>query len=134
VGGWEAVRKLRRGREGYAGDEWILGGPEFVEQMRQEIERNEHGPGEVSRRAVPQKVLIDRVGQAEGVHVGSVKGGGRRVELCRVREGIAYLWMESQGRSGRRLAEPLGVRPESVNRAARRGSREAERWQQQLES
>ncbi len=33
------------------------------------------------------------------------------------------------GRNGRQLAEPLGVRPESVYRAARRGSRDAERWQ-----
>ncbi len=80
------------------------------------------------------KLLIDRVCQAEEVRVGSVKGGGRRVELCRVREGIAYLWMEMLGWSGRQLAEPLGMRPESVNRAARRGNLDGERWRRLLES
>ncbi len=87
VGGWTAVRGLQRGREGYATDERILGAPEFVEQLRREIEEKEHGPGEVSRRAVSVRLLIERVSQAEGVRVESVEGGGRRAELCRVREG-----------------------------------------------
>lgn len=80
------------------------------------------------------KLLIDRVCQAEGVRVVSVKGVGRRVELCRVREVIAYLWMEMLGRSGRHLAEPLGVRPDSLYRAARRGNLDGERWRRLLES
>ena len=133
AGGREAVRLLRRGREGYGADERILGGSEFVERLRSEIE-NEDGPGEASRRAVSLRLLIERVCQAEGVGVESVEGGGRRSELCRVREGIAYLWVEWSGRSGRQLGGPLAVRPESVYRAARRGSRDARRWQQILES
>ncbi len=48
--------------------------------------------------------------------------------------GDAYLWVEWLGRSGRQLAEPLGVRAESVYRAARRGSLDGERWQRLLES
>jgi len=134
VGGWEAVRKLRRGREKYGGDERVLGSSEFVEQMRQEIERSEHGRRGIDKRAVSVKHLIERVSQAEGVRKESVGGGGRKSELCRVREGIAYLWVEWLGRSGRQLAEPLGVRAESVYRAARRGSLDGERWQRLLES
>jgi hypothetical protein len=134
AGGWAAVGKLRRGRESYAGDERILGSSEFVEQMRREIEQNEYGLREVSKREVSLRLLIERVCQAEGVRVESVAGGSRRAKLCRVREGIAYLWVEWLGRSGRKLAEPLGVRPESVCRAARRGSRDAGRWQKLLES
>jgi len=133
AGGWAAVRKLRRGREGYSGDERILGGTEFLEQMRQEIERSEHGPKGGSKRAVSLKALIERVCQVERVRVESVEGGGRRAELCRVREGIAYLWVEWLGRSGRQLAVPLGVRPESVYRAARRGNLDGERWRRLLE-
>ncbi len=134
AGGWAAVRKLRRGREAYAGDERILGGTKFVEQLRQEIEQNEYGSEGGSSRAGPLKHLIERVCRVEGVRVESVEGGGRRAELCRVREGIAYLWVEWLGRSGRQLAEPLGVRPESVYRAARRGSPDGKRWQRLLES
>jgi len=134
AGGWAAVQKLRRGREGYAGDERILGGREFVEQIRQEIERREQGLVEGSRGKLSLKELIERVCQYEGVGVQSVKGGGRRVELCRAREGIAYFWVEYLGRSGRQLAVPLGVRAESVYRAVRRGSLEGERWRRLLGS
>ncbi len=105
-----------------------------IMQMRQEIERSEHGPRGGSRRAVSLKVLIERVCQVERVRVESVEGGGRRAELCRVREGIAYLWVEWLGRTGRQLAVPLGVRSESVYRAARRGNRDGERWRRLLES
>ena len=62
--------------------------------IRQEIEPSEHGPERVSRRAVSLKHLIERVCQVEGVREESVGGGGRKSELCRVREGIAYLWIE----------------------------------------
>ncbi len=111
-----------------------MGGTEFVEQMREEIERSEHRPRRGSRRAVSLKVLIERVCQVERVGVEAVEGGGRRAELCRVREGVAYLWVEWLGRTGRQLAVPLGVRPESVYRAARRGNRDGERWRRLLES
>ena len=59
--------------------------------------------------------------------------GGRWAALSRVREGVAYLWVECLGRSGRQLAQALGIRPESMYKAARRGRQEARRWQQVLE-
>ncbi len=134
TGGWSAVRKLLRGRESFAGDERILGGREFVEQMRQEVERIEDESMGMNRRAISLKSLVERVCQVERVRVESVEGGGRRAELCRVREGVAYLWVECLGRSGRQLAVPLGVRPESVYRAARRGILDGQRWRRLLES
>ena len=46
AGGWQAVQALRRGREGYAGEERILGSSAFVEQVRQEVEgRQAQGQG-----------------------------------------------------------------------------------------
>ena len=49
-------------------------------------------------------------------------------DVSDVRDGIAYLWVEYLGGSGRALARELGLRPESVNRAARRGQEQAEYW------
>jgi len=68
--------------------------------------------------------------QAEEVSIESISGGGRKAALCRAREGIAYLWVEYLGHSGRQLARPLGVQPESIYRAARRGQDDAARWQE----
>jgi len=45
---------------------------------------------------VSLKVFIERVCQVEKIRFESVEGGGRRAELCRVREGIAYLWVERE--------------------------------------
>jgi hypothetical protein len=50
---------------------------------------------------------------------------GTWAALSRVRERVAYLWVEWLGRSGRQLAQVLGIRPESVYKAARRGRQEA---------
>ena len=133
AGGWTAVQALRRGREGYVSDERVLGSTEFVEQLRTEIARGEAGAGWTHKRAISLELLIEQVCQAEGVRVESISGGGRKAALCRVREGIAYLWVECLGHSGRQLARPLGVQPESIYRAARRGQHDAEQWQGFLE-
>lgn len=55
-------------------------------------------------------------------------GGGRRRDVCRAREGLAYLWVEVLGRSGHQLAQEVRIRPESVYKGARRGQRKRERW------
>ncbi len=126
AGGWEALRALRRGRERWAADERILGSGAFVDQVRAEVERAE--TGRARGRRVTAEALLQRVGAAVGIDPEALRGGGRRPALSRAREGVAYLWIEVLGRPGRPLAPVLGVRPESVYKAARRGQAEAERW------
>jgi len=129
AGGWAAVRELRRGREGYASDERILGGTDFVIQVLQEMEKAETRRAHATWRTMDAQRLIAKVAQAEGVMGERLRGGGRPRVTSRVRGGIAYLWIECLGRSGRQLANELGIRPESVLRAARRGKAEEQYWQ-----
>jgi putative transposase len=133
AGGWAAVRELRRGREGYAGDERILGGTDFVVQVLHEMEQAETRRAHATWRTMDAQMLIEKVSHAEGVLVERLRGLGRPRVTSRVRAGIAYLWVECLGRSGRQLASELGIRPESVLRAARRGKTEAQYWQRILE-
>jgi hypothetical protein len=123
-GGWAAVQALRRGREGYAADERILGGSAFVEEVRQEVEAEttRHVPGR--HRALSVEAVVGKVCQAEGVRVQEVAGGGRRAVLCRAREGIAYLW-EWLGHTGTPVAQAVGIRPEGVYRVGQRGRQQA---------
>ncbi len=51
-----------------------------------------------------------------------------RAAATRAREGIAHLRVGRFGQSGRRLASVLGVAPQSVYRAAARGSTETAEW------
>ena len=76
--------------------------------------------------------LIEQMAKAEGMTPERIRGSGRPRDVSRVRDGIAYLWVECLGGSGRALARELGLRPESVNRAARRGQAQSEYWRKIL--
>jgi REP element-mobilizing transposase RayT len=122
LGGWQAVASLRRGREAYQGDERILGSPEFVAQLQQAL-----APA-TPRRHLPLEELVTRVCRHVGVAPARLAGGARTPPLSRARQGIAYWWTEVLGRPGRPLAPHLGVRPQNVYRAARRGREDAQTW------
>ena len=130
LGGWDAVQQLRRGREAYLGDERILGSSAFVEQVRHEVEAN-------AARSAPclsLEELVTRVCHHADVDAAALRGGGRSPGILRARAGIAYLWVTVLGRSGRPLAPVLGVRPQNVYQAARRGAQAAAEWQHLLAS
>jgi hypothetical protein len=132
AGGWSAVTILRRGREGYASDERVLGGSEFVESVREEIERAEVSRLRGRYRIITATDLIARVAAAERISLERLLGSGRARTLSRVRQGIAYLWIEELGRSGRTLARDLHLRPESIYYAARQGRQNAVHWRDVL--
>ena len=124
LGGWEAVQILRRGREGYAGDERILGTAGFVEQVRAAVATEPVG----ARGRVPLVKVLDAVAAAANLPRAALAGSGRAPRLARAREGVAYLWCRLAGQSGRALATVLGVSHQAVYAAATRGERAAARW------
>jgi chromosomal replication initiation ATPase DnaA len=117
------VVALRRGREAYQGDERILGSSEFVEGYRRAVAAASPTPPHISLEA-----LIARVCRHVGVPPVALAGGGRTPSLTRARAGMAYLWVEVLGRSGRALAPTLGVHPSAIPKAARRGALAAAEW------
>ena len=124
LGGWAAVTALRRGREAYLGDERVLGGSEFVEQLRQEAEAQQY----FRPRGLPLARLLGLVCRHLGIAPTLLQGGSRRLAASRAREGIAYLWLTVWGRSGRQLAAVLGIGPQSVYKAAQRGAQDRAAW------
>jgi putative transposase len=130
LGGWSAVQELRRGRESYTSDERILGGSDFVAALLNEIE----GQRRPIRSAPALDEIIDRVCEATGLRPEALRGTGRTATACRSREGVAYIWVEALGQSGRILALALGVRPPSIYRAAQRGREARPRWERILAS
>ncbi len=124
LGGWTAVRALRRGREAYQADERVLGSSAFIEELRQEVESGTPSP----TRRLDATALVARVCEALRIDPAILSQGGRRPAVCRAREGIAYLAIERFGLPGVLLAAPLGVRPVSVYKAAQRGRADREKW------
>lgn len=128
AGGWTAVQELRRGREGYAADERILGRSEFVESLLREVEEAEAKRAIIAKKVPDLPTLVRRVARAGGVTQEALVGGGRRRAVSRARDGLAYVWVEVLGGSGRQLARQLRVRPESVYKGARRAQEEQAVW------
>jgi REP-associated tyrosine transposase len=125
-GGWDAVKKLRRGREHFASDERVLGGSGFVDQVLREV-RTE--PCLAAASAVPELGSLRAiVCGACGVMPDALRSPGKMRAVSKAREGVAYLWIEFFGQNGRRLALDLGLRPSSIYKAAKRGRKERERW------
>ena len=129
AGGWAAVQALRRGREGYSGDERILGSSEFVEAIRYEADQQLAAP----QRALSVDELIGRVCRALQVTRAHLQGRGRRPSISRARAGLAYLWIECLGQSGPALGRALGLRAPTLYEAALRGRQEAPYWKTLLE-
>jgi len=126
-GGWAAVTALRRGREAYQGDERILGTSDFVEDYRRAVAVASPTPPTLSLNA-----LLTRVCRQVGLAPITLLGGGRTPTLTRARAGVAYLWVEVLGRSGRALAPSLGVHPSAIPKAVRRGALAAGEWRRLL--
>ena len=125
LGDWEVVKAVRRGREAYAADERILGSHAFIEALRQTLRPAPAIPG--AARSLED--LVQRVCARLHLPPGSLQGGGRKPAVSQARAGIAYLWTEVFGRSGRALTAVLGIRPAAVYAAARRGRAEPTRWE-----
>jgi REP element-mobilizing transposase RayT len=128
-GGWRSVAALRRGREASAGDERVLGGSEFVLQLLQEAETRR----DPRRRRPDLPSVIHAVCAHVGVRPEALPGSGRRGAVARAREGIAYLWIELYGESGRPIADRFGVQLSAVHRAAKRGRETRKEWEGLIE-
>lgn len=128
LGGWTAVRALRRGREEFAGDERVLGSSDFVEALHQELARQQAE----SPSPVPLDTIIECVCTAVGVPPETLRQGSRMPQVCRAREGVAYLALVLCGYPGARLVSTLGVHLPSVHKAARRGQEAASKWKRVL--
>ena len=124
LGGWDAVRQLRRGREAYMGDERVLGSTEYVAALQRTAAATPPAPAP----RVALDTVITRVCRQLGIAGAALTGGGRRAAVQRARAGIAYLWVEVLGHPGRPLAVALGVSPQAVYQAVARGRAMRVEW------
>jgi len=133
LGGWQAVQRLRRGREAYAADERILGSSEFVEGLLQEVSRQAGGGGSARRRQVDLPAFVEGIAGLLGLRSEQVLGTSRARELARARQVLAYVWVERLGCRASDLATLLGQTRSNVCLAARRGEEVARPWLQDIE-
>ena len=133
VGGWEIVAALRQGRESYRSDERILGSSEFVEAIIRAAELKSN------KQIRPQRINLEtlkaRICDEYAIDRGSLESKSRVSVVSQARAMLCYVWVRYLGRSGRQLAETLGVSPQSVYSSSNRIERtkevseiDLERW------
>lgn len=130
VGGWEAVKQLRRGREAFAFDERVLGSSEFVlKLLREAEERSARGAKTIDLSTLGARICRDMEVSWEVIMAGS-----RVRTAARVRAVLAYVWVRYLGRNGSDLARAFRVSRQTVSAAVQRMEenppcqRDMDRW------
>ena len=116
LGGWSAVKALRRSGDRELSDERILGGGEFVEQIIKEAEGKIRC--QFPMNELPDKIneFIVKVCQNENVSIEELKAGGRRRQVSKVRAQIAIGLVRTYGVPLAEVARQLGVTTPAVSK------------------
>jgi len=123
MGGWSAVKALRRSGERELCDERILGSGEFVEQIIKEAETKIKYQLPVLDHQKKIDELITRICRDEKLSIEELKGGSRRREASRIRARIAIGLVKTQGVTLAEVARQLGVSTSAVSKIMKRAGR-----------
>jgi REP element-mobilizing transposase RayT len=122
MGGWSAVKALRRSGDRELSDERILGSGEFVEQIIKEAETKTKYQLPVLDHHKKIDELITRICRDEKVSIEELKGGSRRREASRIRARIAIGLVKMHGVALAEVARLLGVSTSAVSKIMKRAS------------
>jgi putative transposase len=97
MGGWSAVKAMRRSGDRELSDARILGSGEFVEQIIKEAESKIKYQLPIKEQDQKINEFIDRICKNELVSIEELKAGSRHREASRVRAQIAIGLAKEQG-------------------------------------
>jgi len=122
LGGWSAVKALRRSGDRELSDDRILGSGEFVERIIKEAEANIRY--QFPAKDDPEKIneFIAKVCKNECISIEELKAGGRRRQASRVRAQIAMELVKTHGVSLAEVARHIGVSTSAVSKIITRAN------------
>jgi putative transposase len=120
LGGWSAVKGMRRSGMRERSDERILGSGEFVEDLVEQATRT-------IKHQVPSQDLVKRAEQEirvvcrrENIKPAVLRSGSRRRPLSRARSYLACRLVEALGLSLAETARQLGLSTSAISQILRR--------------
>jgi len=122
LGGWSAVKAMRRSGDRELSDERILGSGEFVERIIKEAEariRYQLPVKEAHQKT--DKFIADRC-KKEKVSIEELRSGSRRKEVSEVRARIAIGLVKTHGVALAEVARRVGVSTSAVSKIIKRAS------------
>jgi putative transposase len=122
MGGWSAVKAMRRSGDRELSDARILGSGEFVEQIIKEAESKIKYQLPIKEQDQKINKFIARISRNEKVSIEELKGGSRHREASRVRAQIAIGLVKGQGVALAEVARRLGVSTSAISKIIKRAN------------
>jgi REP element-mobilizing transposase RayT len=123
MGGWTAVKSLRRSRDHFKGDERILGDSDFVEAVL--AEQNEHLERRYAIKAqgCDLKEVVRRAGEIVGLEPESIMMASKQPRRVEARILVCYWAIRELGMTAVSVARLLGITQSAVTKAVYRGEK-----------
>lgn len=123
MGGWSEVKRMRRGRERFKGDERILGDSEFVLEVLTECEENFDRRYELKSQGYDIERLGRRVARLFEIAPEDIYSPGKYKERVKARSLLCYWAVRELGETEIELARKLGIKQPAVSVAVKRGEK-----------
>jgi REP element-mobilizing transposase RayT len=120
LGGWSAVKAVRRSVDRELSDERILGSGEFVKQVIKEAESQIKYQLPVKEHHQKIDELIAKLCKNGKVSIEELRSGSRRKEVSGVRARIAIGLVKNQGVALAEVARRLGVSTSAISKIIKR--------------
>lgn len=116
LGGWSEVLALRTRKERHAFDSRILGGSDFVQEIKSGLDDMIKKNLRISGQRTDLGELCDRVCKKKNLSLTELISGSRRRELVNARRIVSWIAVHELGYSGAEVARHLGVTNSCVTR------------------
>jgi REP element-mobilizing transposase RayT len=120
IGGWSAVKSLRREGILEKGDARILGSSEFVMKVVGELEKRLKYQFSLAERIEKAEEILSLECKNTGLEVGALAAGGRRREMSNLRSKLAKQFVDGLGLSLAEAGRLLGVSTSAIARSLNR--------------
>ena len=120
LGGWSAVKSLRRSGEKILTDERILGTDDFVERVLGETDRRARRLFSSQLRDKEVQQLIEERCKKEGISTRELQLGSRRGAIPGTRSDLALKLVRERGLPLAEIARQLGVSTSAISQILRR--------------
>jgi hypothetical protein len=120
VGGWSAVKAMRRLGVREKSDERILGGGKFVKKLIEQSDRERKKQFSILERLQQATLTVDKVCKKQKISVEALKSGSRRQNVSKARSLLAKALVEECGLSLTETGRQLGVSPSAVAKSLSR--------------
>jgi len=122
MGGWSAVKALRRAGDRELFDDRILGSGDFVERVIKEADVKVRYQFAVKENTEELNDFIDKICKSEKVTIMELKAGSRRKEASKARALISIGLVKNYGVSLAEVARRLSISTSAVSKIIRRSN------------